>query len=520
MIKQFWRSWPLQPRQQLSGNAGMTIAMLAIAGLALKPPTMTNADTPKAKSAVSKTQATATARVSHRETQLRQIRPENFDLGRFPVNAQTERHWRNILWTTAVVEPQDEFVLDALSQLLQLSLQSGLSDSQVRTIDMATQVATQLYLSSPTRHVGLGQQFLQMVEKSPDPAWVAVALSGLANAGLGPQELQPLVRRVKTRFPSWSRTPFLKTTLTDIEQSVLSQSLPPLADLLNWTIAPRQLHAYVFCRSDRTVLCQMILKDRDGQFVRQGDTLWAAPLLLRSIHNLGWNFVRGQTPQGLYRIEGTTPQPDDEFFRAYGQFSLVNLFVPFEAGAKNFLPNQSGSFNGTLEDYQALLPPAWRNYWPMQQSYWSGKIGRSLFRIHGSGESPDFFSGKDRRPETRNWNPTLGCLSALELYNEQGQLLQSDMPRILHALEMVGGKTFAGYLLVTEVPGDSTTPVSIAELEAAIAAPQKQTASNPKGRSRLVSQADSSGSPTRLQDGPPPSDWEARPEPQQLPISY
>ena len=414
----------------------MTIAMLAIAGLALKPPTMTNADTPKAKSSVSKTQATATARVNHRETQLRQIRPENFDLSRFPVNAQTERHWRNILWTTAVVEPQEEFVLDALSQILQLSLQSGLSDSQMRTIDMATQIATQLYLSSPTRHVGIGQQFLQMVEKSPDPAWVAVALSGLTQAGLGPQELQPLASRVKIRFPNWVRNPFLKTTLTDIEQSVLPPSLPPLAELLNWTIAPRQLHAYVFCRPDRAVLCQMILKDRDGQFVRQGNALWVAPLLLRSIHNLGWNFVRGQTPQGLYRIEGTTPQPDDEFFRAYGQFSLVNLFVPFEAGAKTFLPNQSGSFNGTLADYQALLPPSWRNYWPMQQSYWAGKIGRSLFRIHGSGESPDFFSGKDRRPETRNWNPTLGCLSALELYNEQGQLLQSDMPRILHALEM------------------------------------------------------------------------------------
>ena len=196
------------------------------------------------------------------------------------------------------------------------------------------------------------------------------------------------------------------------------------------------------------------------------DQLWSVPLLLRSIHGLSWNFVRGQTPQGIYRIEGTT-QPDPKFFRAYGQFPLVNLFVPFEEGVHEFLPGHKGSITGSIKNYQALLPPSWRSYFPIQQSYWVGQIGRSLFRIHGSGESPDYFSSQNRNPDSYNWNPTIGCLSALELYDETGALQQADMPKILNALRASGGENFTGYLIVVQVP-HSSKPISLEEIKAAI----------------------------------------------------
>lgn len=183
---------------------------------------------------------------------------------------------------------------------------------------------------------------------------------------------------------------------------------------------------------------------------------------MRSIHGLGWNFVRGQTPQGIYKIEGVMPKPTAEFFGAYGQFPLVKLFLPFEPGVREFLPGRKGGFTGTIEDYQALLPASWRNYFPIQQSYWAGKIGRSLFRIHGSGEAPDFFTKKQQYPDSYNWNPTIGCLSALELYDETGKLQQADMPKILNALTNGG----SGYAIVVEVPNSSKTPISIAEIEA------------------------------------------------------
>lgn len=147
-------------------------------------------------------------------------------------------------------------------------------------------------------------------------------------------------------------------------------------------------------------------------------------------------------------------------------FPWSNCSYHFEPGVREFLPGRKGGFTGNIKDYQALLPPAWRNYFLIQQSYWAGKIGRSLFRIHGSGEAPDFFTKKQQYPDSYNWNPTIGCLSALELYDDAGKLQQADMPKILNAL--TSGDKISGYAIVVEVPNSSKTLISIAEIEAMI----------------------------------------------------
>ena len=432
--------------------------------LALSAP----ATTPISTTALKQLQATAAARVRQRQEQTRQVLPANYDLNRYPVTASNERHWRNILWTTALVEPQESYVAEALNSILALTRRSNLSKPQLRTIDMAMQVGTQLYLSQPTLYASVGQQFRQTIERSSDPQWVAMALSGLVKAGLTPEESRRLSDRVRQRFPKWSQDVFLQTTLQEVTQLLAPTSVPPLKDLLQQNIAPHQFHLYVICQPNREVLCQTVLKDRNGQFVRQNGKLWSVPLLLRSIHGLGWNFVRGQTPQGIYKIEGMMPKPEAEFFGAYGQFPLVKLFLPFESGVREFLPGRKGRFAGTIKAYQALLPPSWRSYFPIQQSYWAGKIGRSLFRIHGSGEATDFFTKNEQYLDSYNWNPTIGCLSALELYDEFGRLQQADMPKIINALIAAGGKNLSGYMVVVEVPSASKTPIFLEEVEAMV----------------------------------------------------
>lgn len=413
-------------------------------------------------------QATQAARVAQKQAQLRQIRPDNYDLRQHPITDAEEKHWRNILWTTAIVEPQEPFVAQALTNILSYARSPGLSASQRRTLEMAFQVGTQLYLNHPNVYDALGQQFVQTVNGSSNPRFVAVALSGLAKSSLTPAQIQALSNSVRQRFPQWSQNAALYTTLMDVNEQIAPAPVPPLRDLMNWTITPGQLQMYVICGRDRNALCTTLLKDRQGQFVREAGRLWSTPLLLRSIHGLGWNFTRGETPQGVYRIEGTVPQPDNEFFRAFGQFSLVNLFVPFEPGAKTFLPGRAGTFRGSLQDYQSLFPPSWRSYAPIQQTYWAGRIGRGLFRIHGSGEDPNFFSKLPRDAATAPWNPTIGCLSALEVYDAAGQLQQADMPRILNALTAAGGKNFTGYLFVVEVPQTAQGSLSVEALEAAM----------------------------------------------------
>ena len=437
-------------------------SFVAVASITLATPS--TAQTTIAQATIA--QASQSERVEYRQQQERQIRSENFDLQQHPLSDAKEGFWRNILWTTAIVEPQENYVAQALAQLISFTRRSNLSNAQTRTIDMAMQVGTQLYLEHSAAYASLQQAWAQTVEQSNDPMWVAMAFSALVKSGLEGDLRQQWISYIQQRFPRWTEDVYLYSILKEAESA--DATVPPVTDLLNWTIAPNQPQLYVLCRPDRGTLCQTVLKDKSGKFVQQDGKLWTVPLLLRSIHNLSWIFTRGQTPQGIYRIEGTVPQPDQSFFRAYGLFPLVKLFVPFEAGVQEFVPGQRGTLTGGLNAYQAMLPPSWRNYFPIQQTYWAGKAGRALFRIHGSGESPDFFSNNQSYPNSQGWNPTIGCLSALELYDNNGRLQQADMPKIIDALKAVAGNNFTGYLVVVDVPGDANTPISTEEIEAAI----------------------------------------------------
>ncbi|MCU0548197.1 MAG: hypothetical protein MUC48_02505 [Leptolyngbya sp. Prado105] len=401
--------------------------------------------------------ATAQARIRQRQSQLNLITPAAYDLTRNPINTQTEKRWRQLLWATAVIEPQDTYVKNAIAQILTLTPQR-LTPPQTRIVEMALQIGTQLYSTNPTPN--LREQFIQTIAQSSNPRWVALSLSALVKGGATVQEQQQWINQIAQRFPRWAENVSLYTTFQDL--AAPSQT-PPLRDLLNWSIAPNQQQLYVFCSRDRSQLCSAFLKDRSGRFVRENGRLWSIPLLTRSLHNLSWNFTRGYTPQGIYRIEGTIPQPDTEFFRAYGYFPLVKLFAPHESGVKEFIPGRRGTLAGKLPGYNALLPPSWRNYFPIQGSYWAGLAGRSEFRIHGSGEDPGFFTNNQRYPESAGWNPAIGCLSALELYDEQGRLKASDVPRLLNLL----GTKPTGYLIVAELPTDSRSIP--AQVEAAIA---------------------------------------------------
>ncbi|WP_353673448.1 hypothetical protein [Synechocystis sp. LKSZ1] len=412
------------------------------------------------------------AQRQHRQKQADLIYPQAFDLTRHPVTEAEEGHWRKTLWATALLEPQDTYVVTALDQILALTERSDLSPSQARTVQTALQVATQLFLANPSPNTPLGQRFLRVVDTSPTAEWSVMALSALVQGGLDPDLAQAKQQALQARFQGQENVA-LAVALQDITAQLQPPAEPPLADLLNWQIAPGQTHLYLFCRRDRSVLCRAILKDAQGQWVRDnsqpGRPLWSVPLLTRSLHGLRWNFIRGATPQGIYRMEGLMPRSEPAYFGAYGQFPLVKVFLPLESGVQAFRPGQGGTFPKTLTEYQTLLPSSWRDYFPIQQSYWAGRLGRSLIRIHGSGELPDFFANNRRFPDSYGWNPAIGCVSALELYNPDGTLQRADMPQILQALAQSNQGRIEGYLIVSEIGGNQQKPVSLAELEAALA---------------------------------------------------
>jgi hypothetical protein len=423
--------------------------------------------------------ATEAARNAQIQEQLQKADPSRFDLKKYPVIDSNAAHWQDSLWAIGVVAPEKSYALQALENVLQMTTAANLTDPQKGIIDTAMQIGLELYTSKPAVYGKLKPYFLSTINDSSDSQWVALSLLALVRAtdpaqSINQSQIQKLTLKIQQRFPKWEQDLHLRNTiqaalsdrLQDPQKAEPVTNFPNLAELLKWQVAPQQSHMYVLCRPNRDVLCLALVKDRNGKFLKRGNQLWSAPLLLQSLRNLDWYFTNGRTPQGIYRMEGVSLQPDDEVFHAYGQFSLVNLFVPFEDGVQAFLPNQKGKFTGNLQSYQALLPPSWRTYAPIQQTFWAGNVGRSLFRIHGSGAAIDFFRSKTSvvNPQNFDWNATLGCLSALELYDNRGSLLKADMPKILDALNTVGKGKVEGFLIVVDVPSSSNEPVTVAEI--------------------------------------------------------
>jgi hypothetical protein len=456
----------MKPMYQLMSSALAAIAFF----FAATTTQSTKAQTPPIRNYQPK--ATETARQSQIQEQQQKSHPSRFDLQKYPINDSNFTHWQESLWAIGVLAPEESYAVQALANVLKMTTEANLSDPQKGIIDTAAQIGTELYTLKPAVYGSLKEHFLRTINASNDSQWVALSFSALAKSkdssqNISPTQLESLRTKIQKRFPKWKQELHLRATLQNTtENSQNPAVIPNLADLLKWQIAPQQPQMYVLCRPNRDILCLAVLKDGNGKFVKQVNQLWSVPLLLQSLRNLDWYFTNGRTPQGIYRMEGISLQPDDEVFHAYGQFSLVNLFVPFENGVNAFLPNQKGAFTGNLQAYQALLPPSWRSYQPMQQTYWAGNVGRSLFRIHGSGAEIDFFRNKAGVVNARNfdWNATLGCLSAIEIYDKRGSLIKADMPKILNALNTVGKGKIEGFLIVVDVPSTSNDPVTVTEI--------------------------------------------------------
>lgn len=140
-------------------------------------------------------------------------------------------------------------------------------------------------------------------------------------------------------------------------------------DLLRARISWSGVGLYMFCREDRRYPCLFVMRDADGRLVQQRGKPWSQASLGYSRHQKKFNEVNGNTPSGVFHINGVMPYADQQ--QAYGQFRRLILdFLPQSPSEKNIrdvLPTSS---------YKA-------NWW--QEAVIARNMGRALFRIHGTG---------------------------------------------------------------------------------------------------------------------------------------
>lgn len=182
-------------------------------------------------------------------------------------------------------------------------------------------------------------------------------------------------------------------------------------DLIKDQPAFGQLRLYMFCRNDRQYPCLFVARKPDGQLLKVNNKIWSQPSLGYSRHKRIYSQVNGNTPSGVFKINGVMPVANKQ--KAYGKYRrLILEFIaksPNEASMRALLPNSS-------------QPAQW---W--KENVVARNNGRNAFRIHGTG---------NRAPQGAPYYPffgTSGCVAQREntydsvTYTDQRKLLDSLM---------------------------------------------------------------------------------------------
>lgn len=193
-----------------------------------------------------------------------------------------------------------------------------------------------------------------------------------------------------------------------------------------------QSHIVVLLRADRNIPAKVYVVNSTGI----GERL---SFLGRSAYNILPYFTNGNTPCGIFKIKDKVFS-DNKFI---GPVRAVQTTLPFEVSPEEWGMKES---DWDTSVYEALLPKGLKKEQLLWQAYWAGKVGRGDIIVHGSTIDPLFFKDERFFPLT----PSLGCLSALELWNvNDGSLLESHQQRLVESLPSDRDKL--GFMYVFQV---------------------------------------------------------------------
>ena len=233
-------------------------------------------------------------------------------------------------------------------------------------------------------------------------------------------------------------------------------NIPSLKTFFNKNYLPGQVLVISIQRKNRNFPGITMVRRADGNFVKNADgNLFSVGQLARSAGNMPGYITNGNTPQGIFRMDGF--DTSKSFF--IGPTTNVQLTMPYEYKASHFYKDSSLIDSiWELDNYRKLLPDNFKNYHPIYGSYYAGKAGRTEIIAHGTTLDTAFYTTKLYAPYT----PTAGCLCTKEIWNNKTGFLQiSDQLLLTQAIKNAGDAN--GYLIVIEID-DKKIPVSLTDV--------------------------------------------------------
>lgn len=228
------------------------------------------------------------------------------------------------------------------------------------------------------------------------------------------------------KFNNLKENPILMAFSIDYsENERLSKA--KIDELIKFRSNSNEASFFVFVYKNRDIPGELIVQNAKGEILKEnGDTL-RFKLLARSITNLPEYITNGNTPQGVYSVQGFSSS-DNVFI---GKSPTIVTTLPFEISLTEFSFGKLKN-DWSLEQYNKLYPESWSNYLPKNMAFYAGKAGRGEIIIHGTTIDTEFYKQQRYYPFT----PSLGCLCLFERWNiKDGSLIESEQLRLVKTLK-------------------------------------------------------------------------------------
>ncbi|MDX1960479.1 MAG: hypothetical protein SFU98_18055 [Leptospiraceae bacterium] len=206
-------------------------------------------------------------------------------------------------------------------------------------------------------------------------------------------------------------------------------------------------------RKNRTHSGIIIVMDESGNFVKDSSgKIFNKKILSRSITNLPYFVINGNTPSGVYALIGKNTSSNP----LIGPVPVIKFGLPYEYSIQKFQATREYK-DWSLSFYKSLFPKSWHEYPEITESLQAGKLGRSGIWIHGSTIDPMNFSSD--KPI-----PALGCSTLLETWSTDGGLSSSDQWELTQILGDEKLEVMKGLLYVIEL-NDEDSSVELEDIQ-------------------------------------------------------
>ena len=350
----------------------------------------------------------------------------------YKLNEDNEENWENSFWPMELIRYRSAYAENKLKE--------AFIHIQERTAYFTRGLLEVIYANYPKEFMN---EVTRLLTKNDDPEIFSLCAEYLLRSHMNKGMNAFLLHEMNRKFPkdSIKLNPVLKMLNERLIEFNTNVIRPNIAYFLSTSFAPGNSVIYSFQRPNRLYPGLVIVRKPDGSLVEGNNGhLFCVPQLALSISNLPFYLKNGNTPQGIYKMNGFEVS-GSEFI---GPTENIQLSLPFEIPVDSFFMLSDSLKNvWTFNKYRKFLPVGWQGYSSIYEAYYAGKAGRTAIIAHGTTIDPTYYKGEPYFPET----PSLGCLCASETWAaSNGRRLESDQQKLVNAIRETGRTT--GYCVV------------------------------------------------------------------------